>query len=123
METLEEAGYEAAKRELEEGRRDLSRRPEPDVTGAIQHCMAALECTARIVSGDERATLGEIINRRAADLGLPRPLDNAIEKMWGYASEVARHIREGQTPTRKEAELVLGIAASLVTYLSQRRRI
>ncbi|MGA7860651.1 MAG: hypothetical protein WCB19_02190, partial [Thermoplasmata archaeon] len=84
-----------------------------------QHCMAALECTARIVSGDERATLGELVARRAAELGIPRPLDNAIEKMWGFASEMARHVREGQTPTREEAELVLSIAAALVTYMTQ----
>jgi hypothetical protein len=53
---VEEAGYRTPKQELEEARRDLSRRPEPDITGTIQHCMAALECTARIVSGDEHAS-------------------------------------------------------------------
>jgi hypothetical protein len=118
-----EAGYEAAKRELEEARRDLSRRPEPDITGTIQHCMAALECTARIVSGDERATLGEVIGRRAADLEIPRPLDGAIERMWGYASEMARHVREGRVPNRDEAELLLGTAAALIRYLIQRQRL
>lgn len=113
------AGYQAARRELEEARRDLSRRPEPDITGTIQHCMAALECTARAVSGDEQATLGEIMDRRAADIGIPRPLDNAIKKMWGYASEVARHVREGRVPSREEAELLLSTSAALVSYLIQ----
>src|SRR5713101_2971668 len=89
------AGYETPETELEEARRDLSRRPKPDITGTIQHCMAALECTARIVSGNERATLGEIIARHAAKLSIPRPLDDAIQKAWGYASEMARHVREG----------------------------
>ena len=117
-----EAGHQTPKRELEEARRDLSRRPDPDITGTIQHCMAALECTARVVSGDERATLGEIIQRRAAELGIPRPLDNAIERMWGYASEMARHLREGRVPSREEAELLLNISASLINYLLQRNR-
>ena len=89
---VEEAGHRTPKQELEEARRDLSRRPDADITGTIQHCMAALECTARIVSGDDHATLGEIIQRRAAALGIPRPLDNAIEKNVGLL------FRDGQTP-------------------------
>lgn len=119
---VQDAGHQTPKQELEEARRDLSRRPEPDITGSVQHCMAALECTARLVSGDERATLGEVIQRHAARIGIPRPLDNAIERIWGYASEVARHLREGRVPTREEAELLLNISAALISYLLQRNR-
>jgi hypothetical protein len=118
---IEAAGLRNAKIEIEEARADLSRRPEPDITGTIQHCMAALECVARHVSNDERPTLGEIIQRHAAELGIPRPLDGAIERMWGHASEVARHVREGRVPSREEAEFMLSVSASLVTYLLQRR--
>jgi hypothetical protein len=122
VERVEEAGHQTPRRELEEARRDLSRRPEPDITGTVQHCMAALECTARLVSGDERATLGDIIQRHAARIGIPRPLDNAIERMWGYASEMARHVREGRVPTREEAELLLNMSAALISYLLQRNQ-
>jgi hypothetical protein len=117
---IEAAGLRTAKTELEEARADLSRRPEPDITGTVQHCMAALECVARVVSHDERATLGEIIQRHGADIGIPKPLDAAIDKMWGYASEMARHLREGRVPAREEAEFLLSVSASLVTYLLQR---
>jgi len=65
--------------------------------------MAALECVARHVSNDERATLGEIIQRHAAELGIPRPLDGAIERMWGHASEVARHFT-GHLPSADTTE-------------------
>lgn len=118
----EAAGLQTTKGELEEARRDLSRRPEPDITGTIQHCMAALECAARSLSGDERATLGEIIGRRAAELGIPRPPDAAIERIWGYASEMARHLREERVPSREEAELPLGVSAALISYLAQKNR-
>ena len=117
---LESAGLQTARREIHEALRDLSRRPEPDLTGAVQHAMAALECTAREATGDPRATLGEIL-KRYPDV-VPKPLDDALGKMWGYASEMARHVREGRTPSRAEAELVVGVASSTCTYLAMRVR-
>ncbi len=82
--------------------------------------MAALECAARDVSGDARATLGDILKRNP-DL-LPAPLKVAVEKVWGYSSEIGRHLREGREPARKEAELVVGLAASVATYLVAKNR-
>ena len=57
---------------------DLSRRPNPDITGAIQHAMAALECIARTVCGDGSSTLGALLKRNP-DL-IPKPLNEAVEK-------------------------------------------
>ncbi len=115
---LESAGLPTARNEIHEALRDLSRRPEPDLTGAVHHAMAALECTARQAAGDPKATLGEVIKRNPNLL--PKPLDESTSKMWGYASEMARHMREGQTPSRAEAELVVGVAASLCNYLASK---
>jgi hypothetical protein len=116
--SLEESGLTTARKEIHESLRDLSRRPDPDLTGAVYHAMAALECTAREVVGDERATLGEVLKRYP---GLfPKPLDDALSKMWGYASERGRHLREGGTPSRAEAELIVGVAASACNYLASK---
>lgn len=82
---LETKGFSTAWNELHEALRDLSRRPAADITGAIQHSMAALECVAREACGDARANLGDIM-KRYRDI-VPRPLDEAIAKVWGYASE------------------------------------
>jgi hypothetical protein len=100
---LNEAKLPTARQEIHEALRDLSRRPEPDLTGAIQHAIAALECTAREATGDIRATLGEVL-KRYPDL-LPKPIDEAASRLWGYASEMARHLREGRAPARPEAEV------------------
>jgi hypothetical protein len=117
VEALEEANRPTARNEIHEAIIDLSRRPKADLTGAIQHAMAALECVARDVCGDERATLGEVI-RRYPDT-IPKPLDESVSKAWGFASEMARHIREGRNPSRKEVELIVGLAATVATYLSR----
>jgi hypothetical protein len=113
--TLNSFGHKTAQRELHEALIDLSRRPEPDISGAVQHSMAALECVAREVAGNPKATLGEIIKRESGLI--PKPLDEAVAKAWGYASEHARHIREGRASSYEEAELVVGICASVSTYL------
>ena len=118
--SLEAVSLVTARTEIHESLRDLSRRPEPDLTGAIHHSVAALECTARELAGDRRATLGDLLKKHP-DL-VPRPLDDSLSKMWGYASEMARHIREGRTPSRAETELVVGVAASTCSYLASKIR-
>jgi hypothetical protein len=116
VEALEATGRTNAATEVREALRDISRRPEPDRTGAIQHSIAALECVARDIANEPRLTLGRLVPR----LGLPRPLDEAVEKLWGFASDRARHIREGQQLTDDEAELVVSVACAVSIFLVHR---
>ncbi len=116
IKALEDAGRSMASREIHEALLDLSRRPLPDKTGAIQHVMAALECTARDVLRMPNPTLGALLPK----LNLPKPLDTAIDKLWGYASEQARHVREGQDLHNLEVELVVSVACAVCTFLSKR---
>lgn len=118
VDLLDVTGRHTASNEIHQALIDLSRRPFPDLTGAVQHALAALECIARDVSGDPKATLGDILKRHP-DL-LPRPLDAAIDKAWGYASEYGRHLREGREPMMEEAELLVGIAGVVALYLAKK---
>jgi len=111
-------GRQTAAREMAEALSDLSRLPEPDVTGAVQHAVAALECLARDVCNDPHATLGQLIQRHPDALALTPPLDSAAEKLWAFASQRGRHVREGHAPDRREAALVVRIAAALIEYLN-----
>jgi len=80
--------------------------------------MGALEAVARDLAGDPKATLGEVIKRNPEFL--PKPLDTALSQVWGYASNEARHVQEGREPNREEAELLVGLAAVLATYLTKK---
>ena len=115
---LEETGRPTAANELREAIRDISRRPDPDVTGAIQHSMSALEATARNVAGRPNPTLGQLVPQ----LNLPRPLDEAVSKLWGYASDRARHGSEDREVAVSEAELVVSVAAAVCTFLVRRQQ-
>ncbi len=116
IEQLGDTGRDTAASELREAIRDLSRRPEPDLSGAVHHAMNALECTERDVTGDPNSTLGAILKRHPQLI--PKPLDTAVEKAWGYASNRGRHIEEGNLPSYRDAELIVGISAVLCRYLS-----
>ena len=113
---LEESGFQRAANEMRHALRNIDWRP-ADITGAVQHAMAALEATAREVTGQPNPTLGKL----ASELGLPAPLDQAVHKLWGYASDRGRHIREGQAVDHAEAELIVSVAGALCAFLAQRR--
>ena len=115
---LEDSSRPTAASHIHEALQDLSRRPQPDLAGAIYHAMGGLEAVARDLSGDPKATLGEVLKRNPGLL--PRPLDTALSQVWGYASNEARHVEEGREPTREEAELLVGLAAVLATYLTKK---
>lgn len=67
-----------------------------------------LECVARDVTS-QSGTLGQIVQ----SLALPRPLDTAIEKLWGFASNRARHVQEGEAIMGDEAELAVSVACAV----------
>ncbi|HEV2597732.1 AbiJ-NTD4 domain-containing protein [Sphingopyxis sp.] len=112
---MQESGKPTAANEVHEALKDISRRPAADVTGAIQHAMAALECVAREIDNSSD-TLGKIIGR----LGVPAPLDGALHQLWGFASQQGRHIQEGRDPTFEDAELVVTVSSAVSVYLLRR---
>lgn len=115
---LRASGRPTAGLELGQALADLSRRPNPDVTGSIQHALAAIECVFRDVVGDPKSTLGKLLSQNPGVI--PAPLDAAVEKAWGFASEHGRHLREGRVPAYEEAELCVHIASAVCTYLARR---
>jgi hypothetical protein len=118
VKVLETAKLDTAKTEIREAIIDLSRRPTPDITGAIQHSLACLECVSREITGDRKLTMGKIIEKYPNIV--PKPLDNAIEKIWGFASNQGRHLQEGQAPEYFEAELVVELTTAIATYLGKK---
>lgn len=113
MRAVEQAGLPNAQKHLREAIADISRRPDPDVTGAVHHAMSALEATARQVTGQTNATLGQLIG----SLNLRRPLDKAIEMLWGFASNEARHGSEKSSLNVAEAALIVAVAGAVCEYI------
>jgi len=113
---LEQSSRQTARDEIHKALDDLSKRP-PDLTGAVHHAIAALECAANDVCGEEGETLGQVIKKHPDRF--PPPLGEAVSKLYGFASERGRHVTEGGEPDVKEVELIIGICANVATYLSR----
>lgn len=113
--TLRDSGRSNASREIEEAIRDVSRRPLPDITGAVSHSMAAVECVAQDVLGTS-GTLGAVV----AQLDLPKPLDQAVSKLYGFASQHGRHVNEQSRPSLEDAELLVQVSCAVCSYLAKK---
>ena len=81
LEQLEHAGLTTGGEEFGVAIADLSHRPEPKLSSAIDHAYKAVECVMRSVCGDDGTTLGKLIDRHKGII--PKPLDTAVQKLWG----------------------------------------
>jgi hypothetical protein len=115
--SLADAGSITARDEIHKALEDLAKRPVADLSGAVQHAMAGLECIANQAAGSSGLELGKVIKSRP-DL-FPPPLNDVVPKLYGYASNNGRHITEGGEPDFAEAELLVGTAAIVATYLAR----
>ena len=108
--------------ELDEAKRNLSKRPIPDLEGASYHCKRALEAVSRNITGNNKDDLATLIKKHAEELGIPKPLDIALENMWEFLLEEADQLKKRRKITRQEVELFLGIASVVITYLFEREK-
>jgi hypothetical protein len=112
---------------IQEAINGLSRRPEPDLPGAISHAFAAMECiigdieyTPEEARENKHHTFGSFLYNHP-DLFPSNDLKDGFQKLWTYANnEGSRHGKEGIEPARDEAELIVSVAAALVTYLNRK---
>lgn len=119
LDVLGSKGLETSRRELVEAGRDITRRPEPDLTGAVQHSRAALECVAREVAGHRDMTLSKILSQ-PPDILPDTHLKEAALKLWDCASDRGVHLREGDSPTYTEAKLIVVRSWWLCLYLARK---
>ena len=114
---------QTAAKELKKALFALSQRPNPECRDAVRFSLGAIECVSRDIAETSKG-LGDLLKnpKECQKLQLPPPLDRALEKLWGYSSNEARHVEEGREPAFEEAELCVGIAAAMTTYLTRKHR-
>ncbi|MBI2866143.1 MAG: hypothetical protein HYX99_02115 [Chloroflexi bacterium] len=104
--------------------RALNVRPQPDTENCIKDAVGALEGVARIVTGDEKSTLGDLLDKKLVPTIIPKPLHKAFEAVYGYRSTtpgIGHGQVEASTVMLEDAELVLGLCAAMIIYLAKKK--
>ena len=122
---LKEPEFKGADEHFEKALRALNIRPNPDVENCIKDAVSAIESVGRIMVKDDKALLSDIIKDMARHKIIPRPLDEAIQKVYAYRGDqpgVAHGLVGASKVTTDEAEFVLALSAAIIIYLVKKRR-
>jgi len=121
---LKEPEFKGADEHFEKAIKALNVRPNPDVENCVKDAVAAIESVGRIIVGDEKALLPDIIKEMAKKGVIPKPLDQAIQKVYAYRGSepgVAHGAVQASKVTIDEAEFVLAMSAAIIIYLVKKR--
>ncbi|HUU08429.1 MAG TPA: hypothetical protein VMW61_02790, partial [Dehalococcoidales bacterium] len=123
---LKEPEFKGADEHFEKAIKALNTRPKPDVENCVKDAVAAIESVGRIIVGDEKALLDDIIKDMAEKGIIPKPLDQTIQKIYAYRGGqpgVAHGLVGASKVTVDEAEFVLAMSAAIIIYLVKKRKI
>lgn len=122
---LKEPEFKGADEHFEKAIKAINIRPNPDVENCIKDAVAAIESVGRVIVNDENALLSEIIKNMARTNVIPKPLDEAIQKVYAYRGNEPG-VAHGATTSSKvpvyEAEFVLAMSAAIIIYLVEKYR-
>jgi hypothetical protein len=122
---LKEPEFKGADKHFEKAMKALNARPNPDVENCVKDAVSAIESVGRIIVNDAKALLSDIIKEMAKNKTIPKPLDEAIQKIYAYRGDqpgVAHGLVGTSKVTIDEAEFVLAMSAVIIIYLIKKRQ-
>jgi hypothetical protein len=116
---LSDSRFAGPEEQFAKANQHLNERPKPDTENCVKDAVGALEGVAKIVSGQEKAILSQLLKSHFSDQIHPT-LILALEKVYAYRGDVGG-VGHGQTKPSdlgiEEARLVLGLCADYIVYL------
>lgn len=98
----------------------LSSREAPDYRNSIKESISAIESLAGIVLG-QKGTLGDLIKKLKAEIGLHPALQNAFSSLYGYTSDAdgVRHaIMESKDIGFEDAKFFLVVCSAFANFVT-----
>jgi len=121
---LKEPEFKGADEHFEKAIKALNVRPNPDVENCVKDAVAAIESVGRIIAGNEKVLLSDVIKNMAKKGIMPKPLDEAIQKVYAYRGSepgIAHGLVRASQVTINEAEFVLAMSAAIIIYIVKKR--
>lgn len=126
IETIESAlgaGLRAVKAHLETAISLLNDRKKPDYRNSIKESISAVEAACRLLSGDEKATLGGALKTLSSKAPLHPAFEKALSSMYGFTNDEAgiRHsLLDAPRIGFSDAKFMLVTSSAFVLYLLAR---
>ena len=114
------AGLQGVNTHLRTALKFLADRESPDYRNSIKESISAVEGLCELISGDEKATLGQALKQVEKQAELHGALKGAFEKLYGYTSDAdgIRHALLEEPNLRSEdAKFMLVACSAFVNYL------
>lgn len=102
----------------------LSNRQKPDYRNSIKESISAVEGLARKITGDDKATLGVLLNKLEKNYDLHPALAKAYSNLYGYTCDDAgiRHALSGEKEiTFEDAKYFLVICSAFINYVTVKK--
>ncbi len=102
----------------------LARRPKPDYRNSIKESISAVEALCAVITGNQKATLGQALKVIDEEARLHGALRSAFEKLYGYTSDAdgIRHaLMEETTIEQEDAIFMLVACSAFVSYVIAKR--
>lgn len=111
----------AVKTHLERALELLSDKEAPDYRNSIKESISAVEAISKVITGEDKASLGQALKVLEKKVSLHKALKKAFESLYGYTSdeEGIRHaLLEEPTLSFEDAKFMLVACSAFVNYLT-----
>jgi hypothetical protein len=101
----------------------FSLKPNPDYRNAIKEAISAVESAAKILTGDNKATLGDALKTLHAKTPIHAALGEAMSKLYGYTSDkdgIRHALLKESNIDEAEAKFMIVACSAFVNFCIQR---
>jgi AbiJ N-terminal domain 4 len=105
---------------LDQALRLLADKKKPDFRNSIKESVSAVEAVCRLITGDQKATLGQALKKIEGRVPLHAALGQSFDRLYGYTSDAdgIRHaLLEESSLTFDDAKFMLVSCSAFVNYL------
>lgn len=117
--------YSGVQQHLNQALKLMSDRQKPDYRNSIKESISAVESICKIVTNDEKATLGKALKIVEDKFGLHPALKGSLSQLYGYTSDgdgIRHAMLEESNLTYIDAKFMLVACTNFINYLIEKTK-